>query len=338
LSGLAVCLVVVAYLSACTTPDQPANVPTTPYAPRPAQFAIPELQEAAYFYKGYYALAPGDLLGLKRLAEVCAALEDAGVEDESCREAALWASGSKFKVESESSDLQPEAPPAAVLEEALKARTDDPRIAAELLGVSVEDLKLGPDLVENGEFEEWVGGRPSGWVWWTMFNREPYDAGAFAAGGDGLPPFEGRRTVRVDGFWVQQQEDKSPARAGFWQWDEMERVLRPITLGTDGPYVFSFHYRTMRVPEREAKVWVSNDPDVLWAGYHGLPATDGAWRHFVAVGWNHADGEAAICPLVSSFAPGSVEFDNVQVRPVGLLVETAVEAGEVQFWVIEGSD
>jgi len=61
------------------------------------------LQEAAYYYTRYHALAPDDLLGIKKLAEVCTALEDpstgpfgeaqdrlrtgAGVEDESCRQA-----------------------------------------------------------------------------------------------------------------------------------------------------------------------------------------------------------------------------------------------------------
>ena len=79
--------------------------------------------------EGLRTAPPDDLLGLKRLAEVCTALEDpstgpfgeaqdrlragAGVEDESCREA-------------------------AALREELEARTDDRRIVAELLGVPVE--------------------------------------------------------------------------------------------------------------------------------------------------------------------------------------------------------
>jgi len=112
------------------------------------------------------------------------------------------------------------------------------------------------------------------------------------------------------------------------------RGLRPITLTMNVPYVLSFYYRTTRVPDGKATVWVSGDPDVFWAHDHGLPATGGAWRHFVAVGWNRADAEAAICPLVRSFAPGYVEFDDVEVWPIWLSEGTTVEVGEARFRVI----
>jgi len=57
---------------------------------------LANLQEAAAWYNRYHALSPDDLLGLKKLAEVCTALEDpstglragAGVGDGSCRQAA----------------------------------------------------------------------------------------------------------------------------------------------------------------------------------------------------------------------------------------------------------
>ena len=168
-----------------------------------------------------------------------------------------------------------------------------------------------------------------------MSNREPFNAATFARGSDELLPFEGQRAARVDGFWVQQQEDKSPARAGFWQWDEMTRGLRPITLTASMPYVLSFHYRTTRVPDGKATVWVSGDPEVFWAHDHSLPATGGAWHHFVAVGWNRSDAEAAIRPLIRSFAPGCVEFDDVQVRPINLTTKrSTIKADKTRFWVI----
>ena len=171
-----------------------------------------------------------------------------------------------------------------------------------------------------------------------MFNREPFNAAAFAGGSDGLLAFEGQQAARVDGLWVQQQEDKSPARAGFWQWDEMTRGLRPITLPVSAPYVLSFYYRTTRVPDGRAMVWVSDEPDVFWVHGHGLPSTGEGWRHFVAVGWNRSDAKAAIRPLVRLFAPGCVEFDGVQVRPIWLPKETIVEGGETRFWATERED
>ena len=83
-------------LSACTAPAQPASPPTaapttqSPTGPPPAGLQLAHLQQAAYNYNRYHKLAPDDLLGLKRLTEVCTAMEQAGVEDENCREAAGW--------------------------------------------------------------------------------------------------------------------------------------------------------------------------------------------------------------------------------------------------------
>jgi hypothetical protein len=101
------------------------------------------------------------------------------------------------------------------------ARTDDRRIVAELLNVPVESVELGPNLAEKGGFEEWEGGRPEWWIWSAMFSAEPFSEAAFTGGPDGLLPFEGHHSARVEGFWVQPIEGKSPARAGFWQWDEV---------------------------------------------------------------------------------------------------------------------
>ena len=78
-------------LSACTAQSADEAV-----APEPGDLQLDHLQEAAIWYNRYHELAPDDLLGLKRLAEVCTALEDpstglragAGVGDESCRQAA----------------------------------------------------------------------------------------------------------------------------------------------------------------------------------------------------------------------------------------------------------
>ena len=82
-------------------------------------------------------------------------------------------------------------------------------------------------------------------------------------------------------------------------------------------------------------MWVSYDPMVLFAHDHGLPGTRGAWRRFVAVGWNRSDAEATIRPLVRSFATGSVVFDDVQVHQIELAEGTKVEPTETHFWIIE---
>ena len=111
-----------------------------------------------------------------------------------------------------------ERPEAVQLRKELEAKTDDQRIVAELLGVPMESVELGPNLVKNGGFEEWTGERAEWWMWSAMFSREPFRAAVFAGGRDELSSLEGQRVARVTGFWVQRQGDKSLARAGFWQW------------------------------------------------------------------------------------------------------------------------
>ena len=103
--GLAVFLVAAACLPACAALSQPARLPdstsASPSTNAPVTHpsylgspsAVHDLQEAAYYYSRYCALAFRDLVSLKRLADVCAALEEAGVEDETCREAAERAAG-----------------------------------------------------------------------------------------------------------------------------------------------------------------------------------------------------------------------------------------------------
>jgi hypothetical protein len=73
--------------------------------------------------------------------------------------------------------------PAALLREELARRTDDLRIVAELLGVPVEDVKLGPNLIENGGFGAWKGGKPKGWAWSPMFSRSPFNQALFEGKG-----------------------------------------------------------------------------------------------------------------------------------------------------------
>ena len=165
-------------LTACTALTQSPSHPTTQRAgisPTPIseagaapnsqlatsdrQSAIGDLRSAAHYYNRYHALASDDLLGLKRLAEVCTALEKLGQGEgetrgqgegmKSCREAAERVSGSMLQVSSskppdepETSNLEPETlkpqTPARALRAALAARSDDRRIVAGMPGVLLE--------------------------------------------------------------------------------------------------------------------------------------------------------------------------------------------------------
>ncbi len=296
------------------------------------------LMEAASWYDRYHEMAPGDFLGLKQLVAVCAALEEAGTEDQNCHKAALRVSSSEPQSAPLASNTQPATTPAAVLEQALQTRADDRRLVADLLGIPPENVELGPNLVENGGFEEQRGESPSRWVWRPLVGGDPRRDATFAGGDDAWLSFEGQGAVRVEGLWVQPQEGKQPAIAGFWHWDDAERRLQSIRLRTSGPYLFSLYYRTMDVSQGEARILVSHSPDVLWTDFYSLPDTAGTWRRFVAIGWNRTGAEAAIHPLVSSSAQGSVVFDAVQLRRVQLPIGTEMEAGEARLWVIEADD
>lgn len=337
----AAALILVLFLSACAAPNQPtnqpANVPTTQSASHYSPSTVRNLQEASYYYNRYSILAPDDLLGLKRHAEVCTALEEGGVDDGGCREAALRVSGSGSRVEPETWDLRLETSPAVVLREMLEARTGDRRIVAQLLEVPVEDVQLGPNLVENGGFEEWVEGRPCWWVWSDMATGAPWNKGVFIGRADELDSLWGGVAARMEGFWLQMKPELEPGRVGFWQWDASRRNLREIEVVSEQPYLLSFHYRTERVSDRAVAMWLSRDQTVFFAGYRTLSPTCGEWRRFSMVGWSRAEFGQAIRPLVSLWSQGGVWFDGVVLREVTLNSEVVLTDVGSRFEVLEAT-
>ena len=132
----------------------------------------------------------------------------------------------------------------------------------------------------------------------------------FRWGVDSFEVCEGERSSRVEGFWTQMAADREGARAGYWA-EEVE--LAPNTL-----WVMSFFYRTWNLGDGDASVWVSYDPEVIFAHDHGLPATDGAWRKAVIVGWNKKASAGALKPLLRTWGVGNAWFDGVALRQIRL--------------------
>jgi hypothetical protein len=346
LSGLAACLVVVACLSACTAPDRSANVLTTQYAPRRAQFAIPELQRAAYFYKSYYALAPGDLVGLKRLAEVCATLEDAGVEDESCQEAAEWT----MKDQGGQGEEGVHNSPAAVLWEGWleEVATAEPHY---LIGQELDNgwTCLGYDLVE----EPLVRGEPvSLLVYWAgpaSANAGSEQNGWYRAGERWVQILERVQNLLSNGgFELGIDGNESPT--GFpWDVYRTDPGTRRLVAGVRAKQ----HTTVAMLDNTEvysrtsfASTWVPINPDGLYLqagwmksiggnGYLGRRyagnIADGALHYsYVATSvtadeWQHYAGMtrplegATRCQvwLLNHRAVGRVYFDNVLFIEVG---------------------
>jgi len=219
---------------------------------------------------------------------------------------------------------QPAHSPAAVLREELARRTDDRRIVAELLEVPVEDVELGPNLVENGGFEAWKEGRLEEWDWSPMFSKSPFNKALFVGGFDEFESYDGEKAMRIDGFWIQKEKDLHPARAGYWH--------GAIELKPDTPYVLSFYYRTRKLREGKAAVWVfSGEPEVLFKHDHMLPRTYSSWRKFIIVGWSRKEGANKIKPLLRSWGVGGVGFEGMELREIILAADAQIEDYSTRF-------
>jgi tetratricopeptide (TPR) repeat protein len=272
-----------------------------------------QLKDAARWYGQYYALASDDLLGLKRLAEVCMVLEQVGMEDESCRQAAFWVGSFEFQVGGESKTLKLGTSPAAILLGALEARTDDRRIVAELLGVPMESIELGPNLVKIGGFEQGLKGDESG-VWrWEFFPGGRSSDALFAGAIDGLAVFSHKNALRVSGLW---ETKGSRGRAGYWG-GSVEQKLFPGELG-----YLSFYYRTTPRYDHTGNVLLRSQHG---SGFlqHRLPMTRGAWRKFATVFGNTTPDPIDLRDflLLRTFDVGSVYFDDVLLQRISPLYD-----------------
>lgn len=129
------------------------------------------LPEAIIWYKQYYKMAPDDLLALRKLTEINEAL-------------------GTF----EAKELRSE----------LEKRTDGRYVAAKLLDVTPEQVELGPNLVKNGDFEEWQNGVPVGWRLGSYLGANGH-GGIYIAGVDTL--VSDKKAARIAGLRGGQMPD-----------------------------------------------------------------------------------------------------------------------------------
>ena len=273
---------------------------------------------------------PDDLLGLSRLGQVCAALEKGGSVDLNCRKAVLSQLGGH-----PSND----GSPAAALSQAFEGRTDDQWLVSGMLGVPVEAVTLGPNLLHNDGFEQWVGERLQWWAWDSWFGYEPYGAAAFVAGADELQPIEGQRAARIDGLYVVQGDGTYPGRAGLWQADQSGYRPQNFVLAPSTGYVLSFSYRTEPRPGNQAAVYLtSQDLGVFWIAEYNLPPTNGAWQRFVAASWNRSAEEQPVRLSLRMISAGSVEYDSVGLTMLTVPQDVAIDSARVHIQVADKSE
>jgi putative inorganic carbon (HCO3(-)) transporter len=300
----------------------------------PSQEAL--LMQAATWYDQYLAAVPADLAGLTSMVRVCAALEGAGAGPEPCNQTAT-------RVQEARSSLAPSSPlhrassstpllrsPSATLQGILDEMTNQHRVVAELLNVPEEHLSLGENLAANGELDRWNRGTPEDWSWIEGFNQILFSRANFTMGAETVFPFEGQRSARIHGFWVQNQPGK---------WQAMT-ALRSRVAHTDaqlsgagvsqGWYVLSFSYRTVSLQVKpHVRAWEAPDP---W--WLALPDTYGTWRRAVIVAQNQLPWDQEFIPIIQSYAPGILEVDALEVRPISVAPPFAVVLDAPKFRVL----
>lgn len=237
--------------------------------------ACADRQEALAWYEQYHKLAPTDPVGLRKLAEVATALDRP--------EAASW-------------------------QAELEAQTDGRYSVAEITGLPVEQVKLGPNLVENSRFETWSGISPTGWRYGTYLGQPDSTGGLYIAGEDTLAGDEAR-PARIITLWGGTLPDGTITYA--------EYVGPDVSVGPT-KYLVSLTYRSWGFTEGSGFIFWGDytRPDGLILLHNELPATQGQWRvsHFLVAGPAEA---ARITPLVRNWGVGQLEILALTIRPVG---------------------
>jgi tetratricopeptide (TPR) repeat protein len=128
-------------------------------------------EQALGWYQQYHHAAPEDPVGLEKLTTLS---EQMGQAD------------------------------AAELRSKLSEMLDDRKWVATQLGVAPDDVILGPNLVQNGDFSAWQGNRPVDWEIETYLGKDR-NSGLYASGRDELGV--GQPALRIVTLWGGNLDD-----------------------------------------------------------------------------------------------------------------------------------
>lgn len=174
---------------------------------------------------------------------------------------------------------------------------------AGMLGVASDQVILGPNLVDNGDFEDrdlikpWLPRGGTSYIW----DGFQHDRAAFYMDLD-RRSWSGHAAVVIMGLWRKDTELNSGAYA--------ELFAPPVLIPAKTTYVLSLHYKTddlrglvlVRDGRTESLTFLDTK----------LPGTDGGWKQVVLVGENPLSEAAYIRPQFRLWGLGTVWFDQVQ--------------------------
>jgi tetratricopeptide (TPR) repeat protein len=238
---------------------------------RTQRVACKNLATAADWYRRYHELAPNDIMGLYKLVELYEVLGHAE---------------------------------AATLREELIAGTDDNRIVAELLGVPVETVELGENLVLNGDFEEWNDVTPQAWRLGTYLGQSRKE-GLYVAGKDSLT--EGVRAARILTLWGGGVPDGSTTYAEY---------IADAFLTEPKKYFISLRYAS-QYSDGAGLVYLGEytQADGLVLIHSALPHTDAQWV-YIHILTDTSSHSTIVIPLVRNWGVGQLWINALKIRPV----------------------
>ncbi|MBN1919616.1 MAG: hypothetical protein JW892_00100 [Anaerolineae bacterium] len=223
------------------------------------------------WYSQYHALAPNDVFALMKLTQLC--------EDTGCYELGLW-------------------------REELRMHTDGRLFVANQLGVPVDTVRLGPDLVTNAGFEKWRDQNPEGWAL-GIYQGQNRNCGYYAAGEDDL--IFGMGVARIIALWEHVVPEQARTYAEY--------------IGTAHPYGDERYLISLR--------YASQDPDnmdLVFLGentvvggtrlaYAGVKDSNRQWfvKHILIDG---ASISTPLTPLIRNWGRGQLWIDALEIRPV----------------------
>lgn len=231
------------------------------------------LHEATKWYEMHLAQHPDDPVALGRLVEIN------GIGDDN--------------------------PHLSRLEERSLSVIDRRSILAMNLGVSEELIELGPELVHNGTFGSWEGGRPSGWRQATYPGPGPHTA-LYVAGPDGL--MYDRLVMRILAIRGARSE------SGVMSYSDYQGAIFPPPRAA---YLVSLVYSTSRFRFGYGFTLLGDyrSRNGYLAHMTELPDTGRAW-HSLFLFCDAADTAEAMGPLVRNWGEGDLQFLEYSVRAV----------------------